>query len=143
MNSHEAVVKRFFEILDELVRDKKLSYVNDFYKKHKINIGNITQLKKNHSRNMLKMAWLIDLVETYRASAHYLLTGEGPHFEYKKGREKSPKHIGMEKRIDELEAENQQLKEVINEFKLILSNFDRAASKKRKHALIQSPLQTD
>lgn len=143
MNSHEEVVKRFFEIIAELAEMKKLDSEYAFMKKHEISTGNFYALKRDNSRYILKPEWMVSLVKNYNVSAHYLLTGEGPHFDFKKKVEKSPKHIGNERRINELETENQQLKEVVNEFKLILSNFDKSLSKKRKHALPLSPLKTD
>jgi|GEM_PF-2723276 len=76
----QEVTKRFFEILDHLVEMGHIHFVNDFYIENNINSRNIYQLRKDYSRDILQLEWLGILVEKYKVSGDYLLTGNGKPF---------------------------------------------------------------
>ena len=76
----QEVTARFFEILDELVQMGHIHFMNDFYVENNINSRNIYQLKKDYSRDILQLEWLSILIEKYKVSGDYLLTGKGKKF---------------------------------------------------------------
>lgn len=76
----QQITARFFEVLDELVDLGQIHFVNDFYVTNNINKGNIYQLRKDYSRDIMQLEWLTILVEKYHVSGDYLLIGKGNHF---------------------------------------------------------------
>ncbi len=76
----QEVTARFFEILDELVQMGHIHFMNDFYVENDINSRNIYQLRKDYSRDIMQLEWLGILVEKYKVSGEYLLTGKGKKY---------------------------------------------------------------
>lgn len=76
----QEVTRRFFEILDELVQMGHIHFMNDFYVENDINSRNIYQLRKDYSRDIMQLEWLGILVEKYKVSGEYLLTGKGKKY---------------------------------------------------------------
>jgi len=76
----QEVTQRFFEILDELVQMGHIHFMNDFYVENDINSRNIYQLRKDYSRDIMQLEWLSILVEKYKVSGDYLLTGKGKKY---------------------------------------------------------------
>lgn len=76
----QEVTARFFEILDELVQMGHIHFMNDFYVDNGINSRNIYQLRKDYSRDIMQLEWLSILIEKYKVSGDYLLTGKGKKY---------------------------------------------------------------
>lgn len=80
----QKVVKRFFEALYFLKREKVIRGKQTFTKLYGINRWNMNTLEKDPSRDIFQAAWLTYLVERYGVSARWLLTGQGEIMEKKK-----------------------------------------------------------
>ncbi len=74
----QAVVVRFFEVLQYLKENRHLRGLQTFTTRYNINKRNLYQLKADPSRDIFQVAWLTFLVNDYNVSARYLLTGTGP-----------------------------------------------------------------
>ena len=68
--------RRFYFALDSLQATGQIKSINEFCIKHKIDPGNLVRLRKEPSRSF-ELAFLNYLVEHYRVSAHWLITGNG------------------------------------------------------------------
>lgn len=78
MNSvgSQKVVARFFEVLEELRRQKKIRGMKTFTDLYGIDRRNMAKLKKDYSRDIFQVEWLGVLVEVYGVNAEWLLTGK-------------------------------------------------------------------
>ena len=86
----QAVVRRFFEALDAVVKEKNdLRGRATFCRKYEINRRNLYQLEQDPSRDIFQAAWLTYLVRDYGVSAQWLLTGDGPMMKKHPGRPKN------------------------------------------------------
>lgn len=74
----QAVVVRFFEVLQYLKENRQIRGIETFTNRYNINKRNLYQLKADPSRNIFQVSWLTVLVKDYNVSARYLLTGTGP-----------------------------------------------------------------
>lgn len=74
------VTKRFFYVLDILIAQKKINSLNAFANEYNINYWNLYTLKKEPERRLLKIDFIIYLVQDYNVSPMYLLTGVGSIF---------------------------------------------------------------
>lgn len=75
----EAINKRFFLAIDELVKRRQMRGKNTFVTRYKLNKGNFYQLRTNPDRSF-ELAYLTWLVKDYGVSSQWLLTGEGEMF---------------------------------------------------------------
>lgn len=80
----QCVIRRFFDALARLKRDRVIRGKQTFTRRHNINRWNMLTEEKFPERDMFQVAWLSYLVEDYGVSPHWLLTGEGD-FYLKKG----------------------------------------------------------
>lgn len=77
------VVRRFFEIIHDLIRMKKLRGKKTFTEKYGINRPNFNTIEKDPARYKFHPAWLSYLVTDFDVSADWLLTGKGQKFRTK------------------------------------------------------------
>lgn len=77
---HIAIVERFFKVLGELKRKKKIRGEKTFADKYKIGRTSLYMQKKDPSRELLKVIWLYYLIEDYGVASDYLMVGRGPMF---------------------------------------------------------------
>lgn len=75
-----AITKRFFLTLDTLITKRKLRGMKTFTDKYNINYWNLSSLKKEPERRILKVEWLAHLVNDYEVNANWLLCGRGNMF---------------------------------------------------------------
>lgn len=73
-----AITKRFFLAIDVLILQKKLRGLNSFAKKYNINYWNLSTLRKEPDRRMLKVEYVAYIVKDFGVSPDYLLFGIGP-----------------------------------------------------------------
>lgn len=71
------VIRRFFEALDTLKKNKVIRGRATFCRRYGINRWNFNTLSKDLSRDIFQTAWLTYLVQDYGVSADWLLTGCG------------------------------------------------------------------
>ncbi len=77
----KVIIKRFFEALQTLKGYKIIRGKQTFTNRYGINRWNLNSLEKEPHRDIFQVAWLMYLVEDYKVSAEYLLTGEGGFFQ--------------------------------------------------------------
>lgn len=75
-----AITKRFFLALDVLVGQRRIRGVKTFTDLYGINYWNLSTLRKEPDRRLLKPEWLAYLVNDFEISADWLLTGVGSMF---------------------------------------------------------------
>ena len=76
----QIIVRRFFEAVHELKSRKAIRGVQTFTTRYGINKRNFYTCQKEPERDIFQVAWLGYLVEDYKVSAVWLLTGEGDLF---------------------------------------------------------------
>jgi hypothetical protein len=76
----QKIIKRFFEVLQTLIKEKKLRGIKTFCDEVNIDRWNFYKLRKNPSSDIMQIAWLSYLVDKYEVSAEWLLTGKGKMF---------------------------------------------------------------
>jgi hypothetical protein len=76
----QKIIKRFFEALYALKKQKIIHGKSAFIKRYGINSRNLWQLEQDISRDIFQVAWLANMVNDYGISAEWLLTGEGKMF---------------------------------------------------------------
>ena len=89
----QKIVRRFFEALQVLKRERIIRGKQTFTARYGINRWNMNTLEKEPSRDIFQPAWLTYLVNDYGISPQWLLTGEGDIFtnEDTKGAQKASK----------------------------------------------------
>ena len=75
-----AITKRFFLAIDILILQKKLRGMNSFAKKYNVNYWNLSTLRKEPERRILKIEYVAYLVKDFGVSTDYLLFGIGSMF---------------------------------------------------------------
>ncbi|MVM35231.1 hypothetical protein GO755_34740 [Spirosoma sp. HMF4905] len=75
----QAINKRFFAAIDELVKQKKLRGRRSFATLYNLNWGNFYQLRKK-PEGEFQLSYLTWLVKDFGISSQWLLTGEGEMF---------------------------------------------------------------
>lgn len=73
----QKIVLRFFEALRYLKDTGEIRGKQTFTRRFGINRWNMLTLEKEPSRDIFQPAWLTYLVEAYKISPRWLLTGEG------------------------------------------------------------------
>lgn len=73
------VSDRFFEAFDALLAMGATKEA-PFCRELGVDRRNFAKQREDHTRNILKPSWLTFLVERYRVSPRWLLTGRGPMF---------------------------------------------------------------
>lgn len=76
----QIIVRRFFEAVHELKSRKVIRGVQTFTTRYGINKRNFYTCQKEPERDIFQVAWLGYLVNDYKVSAVWLLTGEGDRF---------------------------------------------------------------
>lgn len=76
----QIIVGRFFEALRKLIELKVIRGKKTFTERYGINRWNLSTLEKDHARDIFQVCWLTYLVEDYKVSSRWLLTGEGQFF---------------------------------------------------------------
>lgn len=75
-----AITRRFFLALDTLQMRRGLRGMKTFTDRYNINYWNLSTLKKEPERRLLKPEWLSHLVQDYGVNANWLLIGVGNMF---------------------------------------------------------------
>lgn len=75
------ITHRFFLAIDALRERKIIRGLKTFTDKYDINYWNMTTLKNEPTKRILKVEWLAHLVRDYGLSPSWLLTGSGKMFE--------------------------------------------------------------
>ncbi|MBP3768440.1 MAG: hypothetical protein J6I31_09225 [Prevotella sp.] len=78
--SSQIIVRRFFEAVRELKSRKVIRGIQTFTTRYGINKRNFYTCEAQPERDIFQVAWLGYLVNDYKVSATWLLTGEGDHF---------------------------------------------------------------
>lgn len=76
------IIKRFFHVIDTLKDAKVIRGLNTFTNEHDINRRNLIVLRNDIPQYMgrFEAGWLTSLIEDFKVSPTYLLTGEGSMF---------------------------------------------------------------
>ncbi|AUD00922.1 hypothetical protein [Spirosoma pollinicola] len=85
----EAINKRFFEAIDELVKRRIIRGKKTFATRYELNWGNFYKLRKNPAMGF-ELCFLTWLVRDFGISSQWLLTGEGEMFAKRVVNQKSP-----------------------------------------------------
>ena len=75
-----AITRRFFLALDTLRMTKAIRGMKTFTDRYGINYWNLSTLRKEPEKRILKSEWLAFLVKDYNINAVWLLTGKGNIF---------------------------------------------------------------
>lgn len=75
-----AITNRFFESINMLKEQKKIRGLQTITQKYELNYWNISTLKKEPHKRILKPEYLMYLVRDYDVSANWLLLGIGDMF---------------------------------------------------------------
>lgn len=76
----QMIIKRFFEALQILKANKIIRGKQTFTSRYGINRWNMNTLEKEPERDIFQVAWLENLVNDYKVSSLWLLTGNGAFF---------------------------------------------------------------
>lgn len=76
----QVIIKRFFEALQILKANKVIRGKQTFTSRYGINRWNMNTLEKEPERDIFQVAWLENLVNDYKVSSLWLLTGNGAFF---------------------------------------------------------------
>lgn len=71
---------RFFEAVDTLKRDGKLSGITEFCNRYELNRRNVMKQKIEPTRQIFKVSWLVYLFRDYGVSGDWLLSGMGDFY---------------------------------------------------------------
>lgn len=74
------ITTRFFYAIDKLKEEKKIRGLQTFTREYDINYWNISTVKKQPERSVLKPEWLYYLVKNYNVSSEWLITGRGSFY---------------------------------------------------------------
>ena len=77
LETNAAVVARFFAVIDTLKSERVLAGLQTYCTRYGIDRRNLMQIRKQPTRALFRIAYIIPLVRDYHINAHYLLTGEG------------------------------------------------------------------
>lgn len=78
----QIIIKRFFEALQILIKEKIIRGKQTFTRRYDINRWNMNTLEKNLESDIFQPAWLLYLTRDYMVSPRWLITGEGNFYEY-------------------------------------------------------------
>lgn len=78
---NEGIRKRFFEAVEKLLEIGVLRGRQTYCRLYSIDKRNFYAQESDLSKSLLKLYWLVPLVEQYGVSAKWLLTGNGYMFE--------------------------------------------------------------
>lgn len=73
---HNIIVDRFFEVLDDLKARGVIRGLKTFTDRYDINRRSFRRVRETHSTEF-RAVWLTYLVQDYKVSATWLLTGKG------------------------------------------------------------------
>lgn len=73
----QKIIIRFFEALDELKASGRIKSRREFARMYDIDHSNMNKAKKSPERDIFQVAWLTHMVEDFKISAKWLLTGKG------------------------------------------------------------------
>lgn len=76
----QMIVRRFFEALQILKANKIIRGKQTFTSRYGINRWNLNTLEKEPERDIFQVSWLEYLVNDYKVSPLWLLTGNGSFF---------------------------------------------------------------
>lgn len=76
-----AITKRFFKAIDVLKDEKRIRGLQTFTRENGLNYWNMTTLKNEPDKRILKAGCLTYLVRDYGVSAYWLITGNGSMFD--------------------------------------------------------------
>ena len=79
-NEGANITRRFFLALETLQVKKELRGLKSFTDRYGLNYWNISTLRKEPEKRILKAEWLAYLVSDYNISVEWLLTGRGSMF---------------------------------------------------------------
>lgn len=79
-NQEIAITKRFFEVIDMLIAQKRIRGLQTFTRNHDLNFGNMVTLKNYPDTHSLKPICISYLVRDFDVCANYVLLGIGPMF---------------------------------------------------------------
>lgn len=79
-NEGANITRRFFLALETLQVKKELRGLKSFTDRYGLNYWNVSTLRKEPEKRILKAEWLAYLVSDYNISAEWLLTGRGSMF---------------------------------------------------------------
>jgi hypothetical protein len=75
-----AINKRFFEVIDMIIAQKRMRGLQTFTREHDLNFGNMCTIKNNPEGHVIKTEWIAYLVNDFDVCADYILLGTGPMF---------------------------------------------------------------
>lgn len=76
----QIIVRRFFEALQILKTDKVIRGKQTFTRRYGINRWNFCTCEKSPERDIFQVAWLAYLVDDYKVSADWLISGKAPFY---------------------------------------------------------------
>lgn len=77
----QKIVVRVFEAVQRLKEEKVIRGTQTFTNKYNINRRNFITCRKNPDRDIFQAAWLAYLVEDFKVSPVWLITGEGGFYQ--------------------------------------------------------------
>ncbi len=72
-----AVTNRFFEAIDMLIAQKRVRGLQIFTRQYNINRWNLSTVKHNSDKSVLKPEWIVYLVRDFNISSEWILLGKG------------------------------------------------------------------
>lgn len=75
-----AINKRFFEVMDMIIAQKRLRGLQTFTREHGLNFGNLCTIKNNPETHFVKTEWIAYLMQDFDVCGDYILLGTGPMF---------------------------------------------------------------
>lgn len=82
MQTDYPIVSRFYTAIHKLIEYKVIRGKKTFTDLYGINRRNFCTIEKDHASKMFNVNWLTILVQDYKVSAQWLLTGEGSFFAF-------------------------------------------------------------
>ena len=75
-----SIIARFFQTIDFLVSAKLMRGKATYCRLYNIDRRNFDAQSKNHSLGIFQVSWLLGLINDFRISAEWLMTGKGDMF---------------------------------------------------------------